>query len=214
MLGLTQQEGWTLPTIRRLVSSGYNAETIVNIISAMPRSIKDAINQGLISMSGIVRCSMSHSDQIALSYDMKVNEAVNLLMSGDTSRWMNDTRRSIRVLSFDPATQCPTSMFANPCTQYAFGMHLEEFLSRSAAYDRPLGMADLDFVRLFLDVILAGVGVPLPAKARYIRSTSGPNASRSYVLMLWCSFAVLGPDSRVVEASSASPCLPVQAWCI
>ena len=201
VISLTLREGWTHAAISRLVSCGYNAESITNIICAVPSSIKDAINQALISVKGISKNLLACSDEMALPCYVKVKETIRLLSSGDRSLWLNDTKRSIRILAFDPVTQCPTWLFINPSTQCAFGMHTEEYLSRSAAHDLPLGMPDLDFLCLFLAVVISGVAVPRLVRARYIRSMAGPG--RGYVLLLWCSVGVLGPDRRMVEAS---PC--------
>ena len=202
VLGLAIQEGWTHSAICRLVSCGYSAESITNIIFSVPRSIKDAINQALLSLNDASKKS-ALSDQITLPCCMKVNATISLLLSEDKSLWLKDPNRSICALTFDSATQCSTGMFANSCIQHAFGMHTEEFLSRSAAYDLPLGMPDLDFLRLFLDIIISGVVRPRLVRVRYIRSIAGPR--RSYVLILWCSVAVLGPDKRVIEVNRRIP---------
>ena len=76
-------------------------------------------------------------------------------------------------MAFDPATQLRKGARVNPSTQYTVNMHTEEFLSRLAAHDLPLPMTELDFVLVFLDLILGGVAVPGLPRARYLRIMTG-----------------------------------------
>ena len=207
LLGLTLREQWTYPPVHRLVSYGYNAESIANIIGAVPRSITDAIGQALRSLYGIVKSTgistlhdrLAGWHQVAFPSDPKAHEAISLLKPGLETLWESDTFRSIHRMVVDPVTQCRKEIQINPCTEFALGMHAEEFLSRLAAHDFPLPLTELDFIRIFLDLILGGVAVPGMPRARYIRITVGPSGQKKYLLVLWCTLSILGPDERVVE---------------
>ena len=207
LLGLTLREQWTYPPIHRLVSYGYNAESIANIIAAVPRSITDAIGQALRSLHGIVKSTgiralhnrLAGWHQVAFPSDPKAHEAISVLKPGNETLWEFDTFRSIHRMTVDSVTQCRKEIQINPCTEFALGMHTEEFLSRLAAHDFPLPLTELDFIRIFLDLILGGVAVPGMPRARYIRITVGPSGQKKYLLVLWCTLSILGPDERVVE---------------
>ena len=207
LLGLVLREQWTYPPVHRLISYGYNGESIASIVGAVPRSITDAIGQALRSLHDIVKstgCRPHHDHlagwhQVAFPSDPKAHEAISLLKPGNEALWEFDTFRSIHRMTVDSATQCRKEIQINPCTEFALGMHAEEFLSRLAAHDFPLPLTELDFIRIFLDLILGGVAVPGMPRARYIRITVGPSGQKKYLLVLWCTLSILGPDERVVE---------------
>lgn len=102
-------------------------------------------------------------------------------------------------MAFDPSTQNRKDVFINARMADIYGMHKEELLSRLAGHDLPLPLPDMDFVRVFLYLILRGIAVPGLPRVKYLRMLSGPRERGQCVLVCWCSLSIVGPDDRVTE---------------
>jgi hypothetical protein len=203
------KQGWTLPSLCRVWSFGFNPENIANLLSHLPPTILSSINQALSSLTKLSQTNGSkllHDTQACSkntlgSYDSGCKAALDALIVDDVCL-LQDSENAVLTMAFDVSTQIRQTFWFNQHLPILWGMNEREFQNRLVCYDLPLPFCDLDSLRIFLHHLLNDLHVPGVPRIKYVRFSSGSGASTCHMLVRWCTFSILDSQGRVTEVGS------------
>ena len=194
------ERGLSCPQILYWVSwSGYNGETIANLINSIPPVLFSAMNDAVKAVNftshpnGSQQYLHGYSSDFAPQNDVAERLERYLQIGADFDM---DSEQGYQIITLDPDRGVRRNHVVSTQLATMFGMHREEMLSRIANFDLPLLHLEVDAIAVLALMMLK----PRPVAGRrvnYFRMSVG--RPRSYILVAQYQVSIADEVGRITQ---------------
>jgi hypothetical protein len=163
------RKDWSFLPIRRFWTIGYNQTALSQWFDMIPADIGFLLRRLAARVEDEMLSRIMHLKAIE---GLRTRAATDLDDAGLISWqdfWDCDETCPHIAIRYDPVTQQRTNIYANKKLASLVGYHIEEYLSRFAAYDMEIPVPLEDFLYVVIDEILS---IPVIKKEMYLRLVS------------------------------------------
>jgi hypothetical protein len=193
------RKDWSFLPIIRFWTMGYNQTTLSRWFDMIPPDIGFLLKRILAQVEDEMVSRIMHLKVLEglCSRSAKVWDDVGLIAEPpEQSVWDGDETCPHLTIRYDPVTQERTNIHVNRKLSNLVGLHIEEFLSRFAAYDFGIPMPPEDFLYIMIDDML---NIPVSKKEIYHRllATNGNHQGMLVVVTIIKTFNAAGEITQV-----------------
>jgi hypothetical protein len=157
LLDFMIRQGWGHVVMRSYWSSGYQAETIMNIFKELPPGLHAALGQAIDSAQLSAGCAAKHQVPCFVPTNPSIDSTnTNWSMAPQdqaeeaAAEWERDSTHAFLELHFDPRTQLRVAGSANTRAASLLGMAQSDLLERLQRDDVPLPFSPVDAIAMLL----------------------------------------------------------------
>jgi hypothetical protein len=163
------RKDWSYLPIRRFWTIGYNQTALSRWFEMIPADIGFLLQRLIARVEDEMLSRIMHLKFIE---GLRTRASTDLDDAGlitEQGFWDGDETCPHFAIRYDPVTQQRTNIYANKKLASLVGFHIEEYLSRLAAYDMEIPVPLEDFLYIVIDEILS---IPVNKKELYLRLLS------------------------------------------
>jgi hypothetical protein len=192
----TIQRAWSFLPIRRFWTAGYNQIALSRWFDMIPADISILLQRILARVEEEMLSRIMHLKVLDGLRTQASKDRDDVMLVSEQSIWDGDETCPHMAIQFDPVTQQSTNIYANHKLTDLLGLHIEEFLSRSAAQDLGIPVPPEDFLYFIIDDIL---NIPINKKETYHRvlSSSCSKQGTLAVMTMIKTFNAVGEITQV-----------------